>query len=178
MLKPWITPPPPAHDPYRPWLVSPGSLTARIVARCDWFRVERRFQGGRVASRDEVRLIGLRDKQFAHVREVVLLADETPVVFAHSVAVPRDLAGTWRSVGKLGTRPLAAALFANPRVTRFPLEYKRINRNHYLHARVRAAGLAPPATLWARRSLFKLYGRPLLVTEVFLPAILELAEPY
>ncbi|MBW8076756.1 MAG: chorismate lyase, partial [Gallionella sp.] len=32
----------------------------------------------------------------------------------------------------------------------------------------------PPATLYARRSLFYLHGAPLLVTEVFLPEILEL----
>ena len=125
-------------------------------------------------ARDEARMIGLRDRRFAHVREVVLVADDVPVVFAHSVAAPRDLRGVWQSVGKLGTRPLAAAVFANPRVRRLPLEYRRIKRNHYLHARVRAAGLAPPATLWARRSLFRLHGRPLLVTEVFLPAILKL----
>ena len=33
----------------------------------------------------------------------------------------------------------------------------------------------PPVSLWARRSLFVLCGSPLLVTEVFLPAILTLA---
>ena len=126
-------------------------------------------------SRDEARLVDLRDREFAHVREVVLRADDMPVVFAHSVMAPRDLTGVWRSVGGLGTRPLAAALFADPRVVRFPLEYKRINRHHYLHGLVSAAGLEPPRILWARRSLFRLQGRPLLVTEVFLPAILKLS---
>jgi chorismate--pyruvate lyase len=174
LLKPWISPPPPAHDAYRCWLISPGSLTARIIVRCDAFRVERRFQGVRMPSRDEARLVGLRGGELAHVREVVLRADGVPVVFAHSVVAPRDLAGVWRSIGKLGTRPLAAALFADPRVVRFPLEYKCINRHHYLHARVSAAGLEPPRTLWARRSLFRLRGRPLLVTEVFLPSVLAL----
>jgi chorismate--pyruvate lyase len=174
LLTPWITPPPPAHDPYRAWLTSHGSLTARILARCHAFRVERRFQGTRMPARDEARLLGLEDQRLAHVREVILLADEVPVVFAHSVAALRDLKGVWRPVGKLGTRPLAAALFADPRVRRYPLQYRRIGQRHYLHKRVCAAGLAPPPRLWARRSLFRLYGRPLLVTEVFLPAILDL----
>jgi len=176
LLEPWITPPPPAYDPYRTWLTCAGSLTARIVARSNRFRVDRRFQGSRPPALDEAYLIGLGGKQFAHVREVVLLADEVPVVFAHSVAVPRDLKGIWHSVGTLGTRPLAAALFANPQVKRFPLEYRRIDNRHYLHERVRKAGLNPPRILWARRSLFHLHGRPLLVTEVFLPAILQLKE--
>jgi chorismate-pyruvate lyase len=34
---------------------------------------------------------------------------------------------------------------------------------------------AAPASLWARRSLFLFGGSRLLVTEVFLPAILALA---
>ncbi|HVK54449.1 MAG TPA: chorismate lyase [Burkholderiales bacterium] len=174
MLKPWLSPPPPAYDPYRPWLTYPGSLTRRIVSRSRRFRVERRFQGARLPSRDEARMLGLRDGQFAHVREVILFADETPVVFAHSVTAMRDIKGSWRGVGKLGSRPLAAALFANPRVRRFPLEYRQISRRHHLHARVRSASLSPPPALWARRSLFQLRGRPLLVTEVFLPAILRL----
>ncbi len=32
---------------------------------------------------------------------------------------------------------------------------------------------APPRALWARRSLFSLENHPILVTEVFLPALLE-----
>ena len=140
--------------------------------------MERRFQGLRLPARDEALLVGLRSHKVAHVREVILLADNVPIVFAHSVASPRDLLGIWRSVGKLGTRPLAAALFANPCVSRFPLEYRRINRHHYLYERVRSAGLNPPTTLWARRSLFRLQGRPLLVTEVFLPTVLRLRQSF
>ena len=174
MLKPWITASLPAYDPYYPWLTSTGSLTARIVARSNKFRVERRYQGTGLPAIDETELVGLCGKQFAHVREVVLLADEVPVVFAHSVAMMNDLKGVWRSVSKLGNRPLAAALFANPLVKRFPLQYRQINRHHYLYARILRAGLHPPGRLWARRSLFHLHERPLLVTEVFLPEILKL----
>ena len=171
LLKPWITPPPPAHDPYHPWLVFPGSLTARITACLGAMRVEVRFQGARRPARDEARLIGLQPSRLAHVREVVLTVAGTPVVFAHSVAAPRDLKGAWRALGHLGNRPLAAALFADPRVRRQPLEFRHVRASHYLHARVRAAGLTPPPVLWARRSLFRFRGKPLLVTEVFLPAI-------
>jgi chorismate--pyruvate lyase len=118
--------------------------------------------------------VGLRSERLAHVREVVLLADDVPVVFAHSIVAPDDLKGAWRSIGRLGNRPLAAALFADPRVRRYALEYRRIDRRHPLHARLKDASVVLPPMLWARRSLFRLRGRPLLVTEVFLPAILAL----
>ena len=170
----WTTPPPSAHDPYRPWLGDRGSLTARIAARCREFHVQRVFQGLRRPHCDEAALVGLHSGRLAHVREVVLLADDVPVVFAHSIVPPEDLRGAWRSLGRLGCRPLASALFANPRVLRAPLEYQRIARRHPLLECVAESGLVARPTLWARRSLFYLGTRPLLVTEVFLPAILEL----
>ncbi|MBA2690004.1 MAG: chorismate lyase [Burkholderiales bacterium] len=176
MPKNWIAPPPPAYDPYRPWLTYAGSLTGRIIARANEFAVERRFQGACRLAAEESQLLGLAGKRRAHVREVVLLADQVPVVFAHSVAALGDLKGAWRAVGRLGTRPLAAALFASPRVRRFPLEYRKIGPHHYLYARMAAAGIEAPATLWARRSMFCLRNRPLLVTEIFLPAILRLSK--
>ena len=108
------------------------------------------------------------------LREVILHADGAPVVLAHSIACHRDLSGVWRRLRGLGNRPLAAALFANPLVERGVLEFARVDSRHPLWrraAKVFGPGLPP---LWARRSLFRLAGRPLLVTEVFLPGILRL----
>jgi chorismate--pyruvate lyase len=97
------------------------------------------------------------------------------VIFAHSVVAPRALKGAWRMLSALGARPLGAALFADARIQRYPLRFRQLNRRHALHQR--ACGMLGdmPAQLWARRSLFVLHGSPLLVTEVFLPAILALA---
>jgi chorismate--pyruvate lyase len=38
------------------------------------------------------------------------------------------------------------------------------------------AGLEPAATVWGRRSLYSIAGRPLLVAEFFLPAVLSATE--
>jgi chorismate--pyruvate lyase len=130
------------------------------------------FQGRRRVSRDE-RFVGGGARR-ALVREVYLYCRRAPVVFAHSIVDARELRGTWRSLARLGTRPLGAALFANPRVRRFPLHYKRLNRGHELHRRACQVLRQPPGELWARRSLFVLRGSPILVTEVFLPGILKL----
>lgn len=174
MSKTWITATPGALDPYRRWLRAGGSLTAHLSERCGELRVQRCFQGLRFPGRDEAQAVGLSHRRLAHVREVLLLADGVPVVFAHSILAPGDLRGAWRPVGRLGNRPLAAALFADRRVRRSPLEHSRIGPRDPLHARMLAAGLAAPPSLPARRSLFHLGERPLLVTEVFLPAVLAL----
>lgn len=163
---------PPAAAAYRPWLRDRGSLTRRIQQRCPALRVQVVFQGLRRANRDEHFLFTRRTRVL--VREVFLYCRRTPVVFAHSVIDVRDLRGVWRRLAGLGTRPLGAALFADPRIERYPLRQKKLNRHHELYQRA-AAGLPKvPPTLWARRSLFTLDKSPILVTEVFLPGILKL----
>lgn len=160
--------------PLRGWLTDPHSLTARIRARCRRFSVRPLRQGRAPVAADEACLLGIGRGQ-ALVREVLLYADGLPVVFAHSVASPRDVRGPWRMFAGVGARPLGELLFADARIARSPLAVRRLDVRHPLHRRVRAAGIAVDAPLWARRSLFIRAGRPLLVTEVFLPAISELA---
>ncbi len=158
---------------YRPWLIDRGSLTDRVRLRCAVFRVELVSQALRRATRDERFLAGDRGER-ALVREVFLRCGRTRVVFAHSVTRPASLRGAWRGLARLGTRPLGAALFADPRVRRHPLRYRKLGPRDELHARACAAtGRRLPA-LWARRSLFTLGKSPILVTEIFLPEILEL----
>lgn len=167
-------PDPPAAGRYRPWLTNRGSLTARIAQRCPGVRVEVLFQGLRRPDRDErfVFVHGRRARVL--VREVLLVCDDRPVVFAHTVVDPADLSGPWRSVATLGTRPLGAALFADPRIHRYPLRSRKVGWHHELHRRVSASVRGLPPRLWARRSLFRMHDSPILVTEVFLPEILKL----
>lgn len=167
----------PAHsDRFRPWLVYPGSLTWRIVARCEHFEVELVSQRLRHPNEDEYRALGRPAHKLAFVREVLLHADGRPVVMAHSIVSPRDLRGAWRSVKGLGTRPLAEVLFADRRVRRAPFEFARVDPAHPLGERARQLTGLGLGALRARRSLFRLQGRPLLVTEVFLPALAELGR--
>jgi chorismate--pyruvate lyase len=170
----WLRRPPHSAARTRAWLVDRGSLTARIQARCPAFRVKVLFQGHARVDRDEIFLHPGGRRRLALVREVYLFCRRTPVVFAHSVIDPRSLHGTWRRLARLGSRPLGAALFSDPRVRRYPLRQKKLNRHHELYRRACAALKVRPPFLWARRSLFALHKSPILVTEVFLPAILKL----
>lgn len=161
---------------WRSWLTDPGSLTRRLQRACPAFRVSCLRQGHGLPTEDERGRLGLRAKRRALIREVLLLDGDRPLVFAHSVIPLSGLRGPWVALAGLGHRPLGAALFANPRIAREPLECRRLDRRHPLHQRAaRALGGAVPTVLWARRSLFKLAGRPILVTEVFLPEVLNLS---
>ncbi|HET8610177.1 MAG TPA: chorismate lyase [Burkholderiales bacterium] len=158
---------------YRAWLDDGGSLTARIRARCRTFSVAVQASGPARADADERALIGVARGIRAHVREVHLCCGDTALVFARSLVDP-DNERACSALDRLGTRPLGSALFSAAGGPRHGLRFRRLDRRHALYRRVCRSLAAPPATLWARRSLFELHGAPLLVTEVFLPAILEL----
>jgi len=169
----WRTFPPPHSDPARAWLVHPGSLTTRVIARHGPMRVEILQRRMRIPNEDEYEALGRPTHKLAYVREVLLHAGGRRVVMAHSIVGRGDLHGAWHRVRTLGTRPLATALFADPLVARGNFEFARLDSRHPLWKRVRALlGRDLPA-LWARRSLFRRHGRPLMVTEVFLPGLVD-----
>jgi chorismate--pyruvate lyase len=170
----WLFAPLSISPQARGWLQNRGSLTRLIQLRCRDFRVEPVFQSLATACEDEFAVLGLRPRELAHVREVYLYCGKTPVVFAHSVVARKNLRGTWCGLSKLGNKSLGTMLFTNPVVKRTPLQFKKLNSGHPLFHRACQDLQLAPFSLWARRSLFSLHGQPILVTEVFLPSILDL----
>jgi chorismate--pyruvate lyase len=164
---------PPSHGDARfgklhRWLTSRGSLTSRLITQVGQFNLLRLMQGAQRPNRDERRGLGLRDRELAVVREVLLRDAGTPLVFAHSVVARRDLRGAWRGLSRLGSRPLAEMLFHDTAVVRLPMEYRKIDARHRLYRRAKEVASFKATSIWARRSVFLKQGRPLLVTEVFL----------
>lgn len=159
--------------PWRPWLTDHGSLTLRLRERFPGFNVLRLRQSVARPFHDETAAVGLGDLQPAMVREVLLRSGTTPLVFAHTVIPLAGLRGPWQALAGLGNRSLGLALFTNPRVARFPLEYRHLNHRHPLFRAARPHLSGSATALWARRSQFALAGHRLLVTEVFLPTLLS-----
>lgn len=159
---------------YSPWLRDQGSLTRRIQQRCEHFAVQPVRSGLACVAFDEASVLGIKPHQLAYSREVFLYADGQPVVFAHSACSREHLRGAWSAISGLGSKPLGALLFAHPLVERKPLHYKMLSAHHALYRSAVAKSGETPERLWARRSLFYLHDAPLLVTEVFLPEILQL----
>ena len=162
---------------YRKWLIDNGSLTARLRARYADFAVQPVLLKNAKAFTDESALLGLKASQHALIREVLLMGGNQPVVFAHSVLPRTSLRGAWNGLGRLGNKPLGATLFANPKVKRTPLEYKKLPRQHPISMRVAQHMQTSPKALWARRSVFSLNCAKILVTEVFLEQLLTLVIP-
>ena len=158
---------------YRKWLVDNGSLTARLKARYADFSVRPVLLKNAKSFTDEFALLGLKASQHALIREVLLMGNNQPVVFAHSLLPRASLRGAWQGLGKLGNKPLGATLFTNPKVKRTPLEYKKLARHHPISMRVAGHLKTSPKALWARRSIFSINCAKILVTEVFLEQLLK-----
>ena len=158
--------------PWRTWLTDHGSLTQRLREHFPGFNVRRLHQGVARPFFDELTALG-PDRRPVQVREVLLRSGDKPLVFAHTVIPLAGMRGPWQALAGLGNRSLGSALFADPRVQRFPLTYRRLDRRHPLYRAARPYLAEPAATLWARRSQFALAGHRLMVTEVFLPPVLQ-----
>jgi chorismate--pyruvate lyase len=151
------------HD----WLTHAASLTARIRARSRHFEVCVLYQGPAALHPVEHRLLG--GTGVAHVREVLLMADGVPVVWARTVLRASALRGPWHFLGRLGTRPLGERLFTDPAISRTRFAFLPTGQLH--------AGRVPPkAPLAARRALLLRGGQVAVLTEALLPAVLALCR--
>jgi chorismate--pyruvate lyase len=187
----WLKRPISAHALHH-WLIDNGSLTASLQARYPDFSVKPTAVQLARPALGEADLMHIARRQTALIREVLLIGNQQPVVFAHSVLPRASLRGAWHGLGKLGNKPLGATLFANPKVKRTALQYKKLSAYSPISMRVSrmnnqlqlvySAGTTlavaehlktSPKALWARRSIFSLGCAKILVTEVFLPQLLK-----
>lgn len=148
------------------WLQNSGSLTARLISLSEGaFRVEVQRQGLAIPALGEQQALGMKRPALALIREVVLVGEGHPWVFARSVVPITSLCGELRHLRKQNNRPLGAFLFSQPHLQRSPIAVVRISDRHaYVPAK-----LSQGQDLWGRRSIFYLGSKPLLVSEVFLP---------
>lgn len=142
----------------RPLIGVAGSLTQTLRRSCN---------GG-----FRLRLLGERPALTspARVREVLMLCDETPWVFAQTV-IPDSTLSEYPWLDRLGDTPLGDTLFDRDGVERRELRFGLLQAGERLYERaVLRAGLGElPEALWARRSVIRIGAHDLLVNEVFLP---------
>jgi len=161
----------------RGWLLDGGSLTRRVRSACGGvFGIRVISQRLARPMREEAAALGQPPHLLALVREVQLLCDERPWVFARSVIPMATLAGARSRLGPLDSRPLGEVLFTDPTTVRGPVEVARIDRCHelYPHAIPNDGDHAP--MIWGRRSVFRIHNHALLVAEIFLPSLSEPAH--
>lgn len=163
----WSASLPPGSPAWQACVGTRGSLTEHLMATGHQFSVEVLAQGLADVHNDEADLLQVNAKQAVYARHVLLLLDDVPVVAARSVT--REDCQVWQPILARGSRSLGLTLFGGlPGLGREALQFATLDATHPL------AMLAQPHTgdgQAARRCRFTLAGSPLLVCEVFLPAL-------
>ncbi len=136
----------------RDWLKEEGSMTRRFERICQSVSVEvlrEQFVGLDEAG-GEAKLLPESPRYW--LREIVLSGSDVPWLLGRTLIPECTLHGPEQMLQHIGTVPLGRYLFSHSSLSRDFVEPGRAD------------------TLWGRRSLLRLSGKPLLLNELFLPA--------
>ena len=141
---------------WRKTLFDTGSLTAQLIAISDGnFSVQVLWQGWRKLSQQEALLLGCSGSQrTAWCRDVVLKVKDEPRVYARTCMPKSTLTGNECQLRNWGSKSIGAYLFSHPNMRRGKMSAYCIPNNDL-------------SLSWARRSVFYLQNKPVLVTEAF-----------
>jgi len=141
---------------WQDWLSNPQSLTQLIERRTQKNVTVKILADKRQSlSADEQSLFRQPLKR-CRVREIYLCVDDTPVVFARSILPTSSCTGINRTILDIGNTPLGEVLFKKGNA---PILLRQITEIPYLG--------------FGRRSLYLLRGHPILISEIFLPALID-----
>lgn len=148
-------------EPWRDWLFDSSSLTARLQAlRPGTFAVKPIAQYYGKPSLLEQQELGLHFDSRLWVREVELSLAGQTLVYARTAIPLHTLTGAERQLMLLGSRSLGSYLFAQPSLQRGPLRVSQCSTNSM-------------GVHWARRSVFSLRKKALMVSEGFTEQLLD-----
>ncbi len=159
-------------DAVASWIYEADSITQRL----------RNYYGARVrvqviknhwqrAFISENNLLKHSPNKYTLTREVLLYADDIPLVLARTIIPQKTVRSAQHNLSHLGSRPLGEVIFSYPKLERLALEITKIPC-HLWHPAVRQQAQIEQA-LWGRRTIYAINHHPLLVSEFFLPAILN-----
>ncbi len=166
----------PANANLRAWLQAPGSLTARLrtLGTVEVVVLRQSTQALWTQEQDDLQ------SAVGHVREVALLVNGVPAVWARSATSQAAVNGPWKALINLGNRPLAELLFQGRHIARDPLRPHHIQRHGPLECYLRSSWKRlhldckdSDLPRWARSSVFWNGQQPLRVMEAFAPWIAQ-----
>ncbi|CAI9391945.1 MULTISPECIES: chorismate lyase [Citrobacter] len=143
----------PALDPEQlDWLLLEDSMTKRFEQQGKRVTVTL-IREGFVGQHEVVEELTRLPKETRYwLREILLCADDEPWLAGRTVVPESTLSGPELALQNLGKTPLGRYLFTSSTLTRDFIE------------------IGCDVGLWGRRSRLRLSGKPLMLTELFLPA--------
>ncbi|MBL4647920.1 MAG: chorismate lyase [Gammaproteobacteria bacterium] len=158
----------------RSWLLDKGSLTKRLKSLYECtFTIQVTLQAWQYPSYDELILLALPKNQLVLTREVILMCNGKKHIFARSLFPKQTLEGNEKLMLPNHHQSLGELLFTQHNMKRHLFEIAELTPEHYYYQRAVSDLPSHIGNLWARRSVFYIKQKPLLVSEVFLPFLDE-----
>ena len=137
--------------PLLDWLMEEDSMTQRFERHCEKVTVNI-VREGFIGAEDAAKEVTFLPQESRYwLREILLCGDGVPWLAGRTIVPESTLIGPEQMLQQLGTRPLGRYLFSSSTLTRDFIEPGQHKE------------------LWGRRSRLRLSGKPLLLTELFLP---------
>lgn len=165
---PWYSPEDSKSLPITPlkdWLLATGSLTQKLKLHCSKFEVK--VLGEQLTEPFSAEFPSCKGQVW--VREVLLLLDDVPWVFARTLIPQSLLEANQHGFAHLGTRPLGELLFTSTDIKPGKIEVAEFTRNCKLAQLAIKLNQNDFQTLWGRRRYFSIGQSELIVSEIFLP---------
>lgn len=155
------------------YLQSEGSTTQWMQAFCgERYRIEVTQQAWNKPLLSEAKALATASHHYMWTRRVVIYGNETPWMLGRTIIPRMSLRGAFRLVQTLGTRSIGEFLFKQKNLQRSPFVYALANTAWLSQLWPEySAVLSEPVYL--RRSIFWVANKPLLLTEAFLPQLLN-----
>jgi chorismate--pyruvate lyase len=159
-------------DPWKAWLLHSGSFMQRLAIKGAIDAQVRVLQESwQLPMLEERSVLSMDFRIHGWAREVLILSEGKTWMFARTLIPYLTLVGQGRKLAHLKNRPLGSVLFKDPTMRRSDFEIAYLQPGVEWHSKAVEATGCILSDLWARRSLFTLQDKPLLLTEVFLPDI-------
>jgi chorismate--pyruvate lyase len=153
------------------WIYEPESITRRLRCLFGEVKVEILFHQQRLPFLSESRLLKQPRNRYCLTREVMLSAKGKPLIIARTIIPKKTLIGAQRNLSRLGTRPLGEVIFSYPKLQRLDMQVALIKPSIWSFDVANKIHLEQ--AIWGRRTVYAINNRQMLVSEFFLPEILE-----
>ena len=161
--------------PLQAWLTLPTSLTAKLKTICPDLQVVILSEKLEIPLSNESQKLGMHRDEQAWVRCVLLKCAHHNWVYARTIIPNLSEDNPWHDLQNLGSKPLGEVLFELPSIKRSDFEFSTNKLNHWPYLMENFADKSQANRPgFARRSIFKQQNSPLLLTEVFLPGLVEI----
>ncbi len=155
------------------WTYEPGSLTQRLRDYYgDAVGVKVLLQRWNTPFLSERRLLKLHENKYSLIREVLLHADGKPLILARTIIPAKTIKVAKSNLAHLGSRPLGEVIFSYPKLERIEMDVCLIPPTTWTQAAIAEGHIERPIS--GRRTVYAIAQRQMLVSEFFLPAVLEI----